>query len=90
MSTATVCLTPSRNTVHSKGSPYDGILYVTDREPATPEDPEKYYQNDRGQVLRAGVAKVEVGAKTFEWETARVISMLKTRTRKISDKSLGR
>ena len=62
--------------------PYNGILYATDREPATPADPEKYYQNDRGHVLRVGVAQVSLGTKAFEWEKARVVSMLKSRTEK--------
>ena len=62
--------------------PYNGILYATDREPATPADPEKYYQNDRGHVLRVGVARVSLGTKAFEWEKARVVSMLKSRTEK--------
>lgn len=62
--------------------PYDGILYATDRRPATPEDPEKYYLNDRGQVVRVGVAKVQLGEKKFAWDKAREISMLKARTEK--------
>jgi len=62
--------------------PYDGILYATDRSPATSENPENYYLNDRGQVLRLGVAQVEFGEKKFAWEKAREISMLKARTEK--------
>ena len=34
--------------------PYDGILFATDRSPATEDDPEQYYRNDRGQVVRLG------------------------------------
>jgi len=60
--------------------PYDGILFATDRKPATEEDPEKYYRNDRGQVLRLGLAEIQFGKKEFQWEFARQISMLKTRT----------
>ena len=62
--------------------PYDGILYATDRRPATTDDPEKYYLNDRGHILRLGVAGVDLGEKQFAWEKARVISMLKSRTEK--------
>ena len=62
--------------------PYGGILYATDRAPATENDPERYYLNDRGQVVRLGVARVELGEKRFDWATARQISMLKTRTEK--------
>jgi len=62
--------------------PYQGILYATDRSPATPEDQEKYYLNDRGQIVRLGVAGVELGEKKFSWEKARAVSMLKSRTEK--------
>ena len=60
--------------------PYDGILFVTDRAPATSEDPEQYYRNDRGQVLRLGLAEIQFGKKEFQWEFARQVSMLKSRT----------
>ena len=60
--------------------PYDGILFATDRAPATEEDPEQYYRNDRGQVVRLGVAEIQFGKKEYTWEFARRISMLKSRT----------
>jgi esterase/lipase superfamily enzyme len=60
--------------------PYNGILYATDRAPAKEEDKEKYYLNDRGQWLRVGVARVQLGEKAIKWEAARVVSMLKSRT----------
>ncbi len=60
--------------------PYDGILYATDRSPATEEDPERYYRNDRGQVVRLGLAEIQFGKKEFTWEFARQISMLKSRS----------
>jgi esterase/lipase superfamily enzyme len=62
--------------------PYDGILFATDRSPATEEDPEQYYRNDRGQVVRLGLAEIQFGKKEFTWEFARAISMLKSRTEK--------
>jgi esterase/lipase superfamily enzyme len=62
--------------------PYDGILFATDREPATDEDPEQYYRNDLGQVVRLGLAEIQFGKKDFSWEFARQISMLKTRSEK--------
>ncbi len=43
--------------------PYKGILYATDRKPATENDPERYYLNDRGKVVRLGVAKVTLVIK---------------------------
>jgi esterase/lipase superfamily enzyme len=60
--------------------PYRGILYATDRWPASTGDKEKYYLNDRGQVLRLGVAEVVLGDKEITWEKARKISLLKSRT----------
>jgi len=63
--------------------PYKGILYATDRQPAEEGDPEHYYSNDRGLMVRLGVAKVVLGEQQYEWEYARNISMLKTRTDKL-------
>jgi len=60
--------------------PYDGILFATDRAPATQADPERYYRNDRGQVLRLGLAEIQFGKKEFNWDFARQVSMLKSRT----------
>ena len=60
--------------------PYDGILFATDRSPATEEDREQYYRNDRGQVVRLGLAEIQFGKKEFTWEFARRISMLKSRS----------
>ena len=62
--------------------PYDGILFATDRMPAGEQDKEKYYLNDRGRILRVGVARVELGKQNFSWEFAREISMLSSRTEK--------
>lgn len=44
------------------GSP-DGILYVTDREAAGPEDSMPYYQYERASALRVGMAKVDYSGK---------------------------
>jgi len=60
--------------------PYDGILFATDRSPATEQDPEQYYRNDRGQVVRLGLAEIQFGKKEFTWEFTRSISMLKSRS----------
>ena len=37
--------------------PYDGILFATDRAAVVEEIREKYYRNDRGQVVRLGFAR---------------------------------
>ncbi len=57
--------------------PYGGILYATDREPAREKG--RYYLDDRGHVLRLGVAKVTAGKEGMTWEEARRISLLKER-----------
>ena len=62
--------------------PYKGILYATDRRPAGEDDPEHYYVNDRGQLVRLGVARVTLAEKQFKWDFARKVSMLKTRSDK--------
>ena len=59
--------------------PYDGILYATDRKPATDENAEHFYQNKRGLVLRLGVGKTALGKTDITWEEARRISLLKNR-----------
>jgi len=69
--------------------PYKGILYATDRQPSTPTDKEKYYLNKRGQMLRLGVAFVEIGGGKLAWEKEREISILTKRTEKLPIKVTG-
>jgi len=60
--------------------PYRGILYATDRRPAGEE--EAFYKNQRGFLLRLGLAKITLGDNKLDWEEARRISLLKNRTDK--------
>ena len=62
--------------------PYKGILYVTDRRPAEEGDKVRYYRNERGHVLRVGIASIELKDQDFTWEEARRISLLKNRSNK--------
>lgn len=62
--------------------PYDGMLYATDRAPAQQGAREHYYLNQRGRVVRLGVAQVELARADITWEEARRISLLKNRTDK--------
>ena len=55
------------------------LLYTTLRKPAGEDDRERFYTNDRGKALLAGVARVEVGRKDFTWEEARRVSLAKNR-----------
>jgi esterase/lipase superfamily enzyme len=60
-----------------KDIPYGGILYATDREPARKEG--QYYVDERGHVLRLGVAQITVGKEGMTWEETKKISLLKER-----------
>ena len=64
-------------------APYRGVLYATDRAPVNSSkkrDPEeRFYTNERGHLLRLGVAKIEIGKDDFSWEEARKISLAKNR-----------
>ena len=62
--------------------PYRGLLYATDRRPAGPQDSEKYYANDRGHLLRLGVARISLHEADVDWAEIREISLLKNRTDK--------
>lgn len=62
--------------------PYSGMLYATDRQPASEKDSDPYYLNKRGHLLRLGVAQVKLNVKGMTWEEARRITLLKNRTEK--------
>ena len=61
-----------------KKVPYRGILYATDRRPSKMKG--VFYENQRGFLLRLGVADIIAGKKDLDWEEARRISLLKNRT----------
>ena len=58
-----------------------GILYATDRAPATDEDRKhEFYADRRAYALRVGLAEVRLGKdKDMTWEEARRVSLLKNR-----------
>lgn len=59
--------------------PYQGILYATDRAPA--EDGTAFFQNKRGNLMRVGIGRLEVGKEDFTWEEARRVSLHKNRAK---------
>lgn len=59
--------------------PYGGILYATDRRPANEDDNEKYYVNDRGQLVRLGVARISLHDADVDWDELRQMSLAKSR-----------
>jgi len=58
--------------------PYDGMLYATDRKPAADGAVQHYYLNERGNVLRLGIAQVELARDDVTWQDARRVSILKS------------
>lgn len=57
------------------------LFYVTDREPATPDDPEPRYTSERGHLLRAGTASIRMSPEPASWQEVRAITQSKPRTR---------
>ncbi len=63
--------------------PYGGILYATDREPVTDEsrtDRIRFYQNQRGFLLRLGVGEITVTKEGVTRDEIRRASLLKGRS----------
>lgn len=60
--------------------PYGGMLYATDRKPATGNKAEgEFYENHRGHLLRLGVGTIQFAEGQFTWEELKKISIKKTR-----------
>jgi hypothetical protein len=57
-----------------------GILYATDRKPLKDQGKASYYANERGHVLRLGIAQVEYFGRDMPMEEARHASLMKQRT----------
>ena len=60
--------------------PYQGVLYATNRKPASTTDSENYYLNERGGLLRLGVAKVSMISADLDWDEIQKVSLLTDRT----------
>ena len=58
--------------------PYAGMLYATDRLPSKDGAGQHYYLNERGNVLRLGLAQIELARADLAWEDVRHISTLKS------------
>jgi esterase/lipase superfamily enzyme len=57
------------------------MLYATDRRPAAENDPEPFYLNQRGGLLRLGEATVRLGEQDQKWTEVARISMTPRRSR---------
>ena len=73
---------PFLDTERRQALPVDKIFYATDREPAGEDDRSRFYNNQRGKVVRLGVANVKFVRADISWEEARDISLAKNRTDK--------
>ena len=82
-------LNPLPETDPMEQIPYRGLLYATDRKPASEGGNEKYYLNERGLLLRLGVARISLHEPDVDWEEVRKISLLKNRTDKYPLKVTG-
>lgn len=51
------------------------LFYATDRTPAEPDDPQKFYNNERGYLVRTGVARVKIDPPVSGWEEIRRVSL---------------
>ena len=58
------------------------LFYVTDREKAGPDDNQRAYNNQRGQLSRAGTASVSLSPSVQNWEEFVEITMRGNRDRK--------
>jgi len=73
-------LNPLPKTNPMDSIPYHGILYATNRQPAKAGDRENYYLNQRGGVLRLGVAHVSMRGADLHWDEIRKKTLLKNRS----------
>jgi len=71
---------PFANSSFVDTGPEPVLFYATDRTPAGDKDKEKFYLNERGHLLRLGLASVKLSINGISWEEARRISLLKNRT----------
>jgi len=55
------------------------LFYATDRMPAGPEDPQAFYSNERGHLLRGGTTRVKIDPPVSTWEDIRRISLQENR-----------
>ena len=51
------------------------LFYATDRMPAGSDDPQAFYNNERGHLLRTGVARVDIDPPLKSWEEIRRITL---------------
>lgn len=68
---------PFVNITTSNVSERARLFYATDRMPSGVEDPQAFYNNERGHVLRAGVVRVQIDPPLDSWEEVKRTTLLK-------------
>ncbi|MHA3979819.1 alpha/beta hydrolase [Halovulum sp. GXIMD14794] len=53
------------------------LFYATDRMPSGQADPQAFYNNERGHLLRAGTARVQISPPLETWEEIKRTTLLK-------------
>ncbi len=56
------------------------LFFATDRMPAGPDDPQRFYNNERGFLLRTGIARVEIEPSLTSWDEIRSETLSGTRS----------
>lgn len=51
------------------------LFYATDRMPSRSDDPQGHYNNERGHLLRTGVARVEIDPPLASWEELQRVTL---------------
>lgn len=86
-------LTPFADTRPLSEKELQGVLYATDRAPVGTDSNatsrERFYVNERGHLLRLGIADIKLGDSDISWEEARRISLAKNRSEKYPLKVTG-
>lgn len=72
-------VTPFADVTNANASDRAKMFYVTDRMPADPGDPQAYYNNERGHILRAGIARVQVDPPLTNWGEIRQVTLKEDR-----------
>lgn len=70
---------PGRDTLGIDSVPTPGMFYATDRRAVAEDGVERFYGNERGLLLRLGLADIQFGDESVPWETTKATSFLSDR-----------
>lgn len=66
---------PFQGVTAANAEQHTTLFYATDRMPSGPEDRQAFYSNERGHLLRAGIAKVQIDPPVSTWDDLRRITL---------------